>query len=386
MSFEPNKIDWANALLESIAKKIQLNKADYEKAVGRYHLIAEHLSEMYAGTFGKEPVIYPQGSFRIRSTVASYRDDDYDIDLILEIATDPDSNPDDILDLVHDAMVEGQGKLKYGKVEKKRRCVRLRYEGMHIDITPGVLINPANPRVISIFDSHPQRSDHAIANPEGFAQWFDLAVLPQNELAKRTVQAQTFPVPDQEPLEQKPDRILSLQLLKRFRDIACDAGDYDRCPSVLIAKLTAEAPTVSRGGLIADLKSCACYIRDELDVDDPYEENPRCEQDLFTDRWPEATQAHKLLARDLNNLSNRLDALVEAGTLREKQDILISLFGERATKAAFTEVSDNFAKRSASESLSVSTTTGAIGVGMHTPAAAKSLPVKPHKFFGSEDI
>lgn len=384
MTVEVNKIEWANALLEGVARKIQLNKSEHTKAVERYHLIAAYLTGLHTEILGLSPVIYPQGSFRTRSTVSSYRDDDYDIDLILEMNIDHAYKPTDVIDFIGNLMEQGRGQLKYERVEKKRRCVTLRYAGMHLDITPAVLIDPNSSRLISIFDTHPDRSDHVLANPEGFARWFDQRVLPSEVLQKYSVQARTFPVPDQEPLEEKPLRILSLQLLKRYRDITCDAGNYERCPSVLLSKLAANAPQSAHGGLVADLTLATKYVRDSLDVSEPYEENPACNLDLLTDRWPAQTKAHKHFVRDLDSLLLALGQLTGSGTLGDKQKLLEGLFGERAARSVFEDVQKDMARRAQSGLLTAAKVSGAISAPNYSSQAnSNSLPIKPHKFFGS---
>lgn len=382
MTMQINKLDWANSLLEGIARKIQLNKTDHEKAVDRYYRIADYLSGMHTEIIGLNPVIYPQGSFRTRSTISSYRDEDYDIDLILELLIDRAYDPEAVINFIADLMEQGKAKLQFDRVERKRRCVSLKYKGMHLDITPAVLIDPNSLRLVSIFDTNPERPDHVLANPEGFARWFDEAVLPYETRSKFTVQAKTFPVPDQEPLEAKPLRLLSLQLLKRFRDIACDLRNYDRCPSVLLSKLVALAPTSSTGGLLADLTVTTRFVRDRLNVDDPYEENPVCSHDLFTDRWPTDTKAHLKLVADLDRLLNALQMLVSDGTLVEKQTVLEKLFGERAAQSVFSDVHKSLAEKSRQGSLSAAAVSGAISVPTTTISANTGISVKPHRFYG----
>lgn len=384
MGIETNKVEWANALLSSIARKIQLNKSEYAKAVDRYYRIAAILTDEHSSIFGLSPVIYPQGSFRTRSTISAHdRDEEFDIDLISELQTRHDADPDQVLGLLYDALLGRAGELRSESIEKKRRCVTVNYAGMHIDITPAVLIDATNPRVVSIFDTHPERPDHAVANPEGFAQWFDVKVLPATILNERTVQANTHPVPDQEPLEDKPLRLQSLQLLKRYRDLTSDARRYDRCPSVLLAKVVALAPATATGGLLGDLSAAASFVRESLDVDAPYEENPRCGRDILTDRWPNGTNAHREFARDLAALLSALQRLLEGGPLEDKQRLLEQLFGERATRRAFDEVTEEFASRARSGGLSAVKGSGAIPAVAGTKASAHSAPIPSHKFYGA---
>lgn len=372
---------WVDQLLSDVADKIQLAPSSYNKAVDRYYRIAEHLSEEVSGISRYDPVIYPQGSFRVGTTISAQEDDqDYDIDLILELAIDPVAAPDDVLDAVHAAMEKGKGTLKYTSCEKKKRCVTVQYSDMHLDITPAVLIDASNPRVVQIFDCHPDRPDHAIANPEGFAQWFEQQVLTPIQLEDRVAKAQTHPVPDQEQMEEKPLRIVTIQLLKRYRDRACDAGRYERCPSVLLSKLAAEAP--SYGSLKEDLTSAARHVAKVVVAIPPHVDNPREQRDRLSDRWPVTGEDAKALAGDLEHLCVELDKLDEEGTQMQKLAILQRLFGERPARRAFEDAAARMAERSRSGTQEVGKGVGAMVSSAGAAPSSAAISVPKHKFYG----
>jgi hypothetical protein len=364
-----------------VAEKIQLTPSAYERAVDRYYRIAAFLSDSLSGIAGLGPVIYPQGSFRVGSTISAHdNDEDYDIDLVLELNIPAHSDPEMVLQLVQDVMERGRGTLGFKSCRKKKRCVTIEYAEMHLDITPAVLRDASNPRVINIFDRHPERVDHPIANPEGFAQWFDERVLPQQILKERALRAETYPVPDQKPMEEKPNRLLTVQLLKRYRDIACEKRGYNRCPSVLLSRLAVEAP--AGAGLHNDLRSAAQSVAKAVLRIPPPVTNPRCDFDDLSDRWPEDSTDQRSFAQDLQYLDDRLAELAHTGSQAEKQRILQELFGERAGRRAFEAAAKRLGEKSAAGDLKVGLGRGAMG---SLAATAATAAVPQHKFYGSDD-
>ena len=246
---------------------------------------------------------------------------------------------------------------------------------MHLDVTPAVLIPGREARTIGIFDVHPERPDHAMANPEGFAQWFDGMVRPLVVMDKRKVHASTVPVPQQKPAEMKTTRLLSIQLLKRFRDIYCDKRDYDRMPSVLLSKIAAEAP--QGRGLLADLRSVAAYMAPVV-ARPLYVQNPACPEDVLSDRWPKNAVAQRMLSDDLVHLVRKLDELLEDGTQVEKKQIIRELFGENAATQGYLRAGERAAAKSREGRFAVA----AAGGTSIAASSANPIVAPKHRFFG----
>lgn len=363
-------------LLGDVAEKIQISPTAYKEAVTHFETVAAYLHEEQSGLARLDPIVYPQGSFRMGSTISAYDDrEDYDIDLLLELAIGQFTPPETALALVAQALEKAKGRLQFQSLEVKKRCVTLWYKHMHLDVTPAVLIPNRQARVIGIFDVHPDRPDHALANPEGFAQWFDGMVRPRVVIDSRRVHASTIPVPQQKPAELKTTRLLSVQLLKRYRDIRCDARDYDRMPSVLLSKIGAEAP--QGRGLLADLHSVATYMAPV--VARPLQvRNPACPEDLLSDRWPKKGSSQHMLADDLNHLAAKLDELLEEGTQVAKKQIIRDLFGENAAAQGYNRASE----RAAAKSLAGAFSLAAGGGASAAASPAKSVVAPQHRFFG----
>lgn len=363
-------------LLKDVAGKIQISRTAYTEAVSHFDAVAGYMGDEPPEFSGFKPVIYPQGSFRMGSTISAYDDrEDYDIDLLLELEIDRHRLPADVLGMVAKVLANGKGRLQFKDLEIKKRCVTLWYENMHLDVTPAVLMPTQTRRTISIFDTHPDRPDHALANPEGFAEWFDYRVRPHITMDTRLIHASTVPVPQQKPPAHKSDRLLAIQLLKRFRDIHCDNGGYDRMPSVLLSKIAAEAP--QRTGLVADLQSVAEHmapiVEGPLDV-----RNPRCPEDILSDRWPKKEASKQLLGRDLRRLSTKLGDLFREGPQYEKHQTLRDLFGERAATEGFRRA----AERSAEKSREGKFVVAAGGMTSTGASHAKPTIAPSQRFFG----
>ncbi|UTW59655.1 nucleotidyltransferase [Kordiimonas sp. SCSIO 12603] len=352
LNFDQEALD---AVLYEIADKIQLSATKYDLAKDRYKAIADHLNEKESEVARFSPHIYPQGSFRIQTAVSnSDEKDEFDIDLILEMNIDTDNDPDVVLDSVCRSLDRGRYK---GKVEKKRRCVQVQYSDMHLDVTPAVLLSKGLPsRPSQIFDCHPNRANHVEAAPEGFALWFDEQVLPSQLLESRRLvaKASVDPVPDQKQLEEKPPKLVALQLIKRWRDMQDSRrkGDDEKIPSILLSKLAADYLEGGDQSLYSVLTHMTSHLIRLMSQDLGAVLNPSYERDVFTDRWPGARTTsdalpsnQEIFLEDLKVLKANLDEMAGASPNRHRE-LMKTMFGERssASGSALYEGS-NFAQQ-----------------------------------------
>ncbi|MGO7924491.1 hypothetical protein ACC755_35905 [Rhizobium ruizarguesonis] len=87
------------------------------------------------------------------------------------------------------------------------------------------------------------------------------------------------------------DRLVAIQLLKRFRDIQFRGRDGPCPPSVVIAAMALDAGQMS-DSLCDELIAIATHIQREIenaerDLRKVVVANPAHPADVFTDRWPE---------------------------------------------------------------------------------------------------
>jgi len=381
--------DATNFLLQDIAEKIQLRPAEHKLAETRYKAVHGHLERSRLGHIF--PRIYPQGSMAVGATIASKLDnDEYDIDVVLEMGIDAFAYaPGNILDAIFEEL---RGLPGSTRVVRQTRCVTVEYANMHLDVTPAVLIAGEQERTSIIFHSksdgtvEPER--RIIANPWGFAEWFKVRTAPEPDFAKSMFRGDMAidPVPKQEDVEEKSKSLISLQLIKRWRNIVHENRRGRRPPSILLAKLIADNGP-GRGGLFDVLQTqvnalALVFGRDHSRGELIHVCNPACAADVLSDRWPGDLEQQRLFLGDLQSFSRELVDLRSA-RLDDKKKILNRLFGERATVIAYESLAKAAAADNAGGRLLYKTGSGSAVLGGAGISTATNTGVAArHTFFG----
>jgi hypothetical protein len=214
-------------LLADTVIRLQLTATNYNKAVSRYETINEWLDREGSWLRGRVVLMYPQGSMAIGATIASkLRTDEFDIDIIAEMDLPPDADPEAVLDILFESIRGEPGSRYYDVTERRNRCVTVSYsDGMHLDITPAILVPQRLPKTSYIFHHKPETSEtpgyRLLANPHGFAEWFtDTTPLDHvfaEAFAKRTADAESMmaadkaeavPVPAHQGVHQKSKAVI----------------------------------------------------------------------------------------------------------------------------------------------------------------------------------
>src|SRR4051812_33638904 len=100
-------------LLADVAIRVQLTNTDYRKAVERYHAVADWLDRPGSLLQGRVNRLYAQGSVAIGATIASkMRTDEFDIDVIAEVALLVRTPPQLVIDLLY-ASIRGEPGSRY---------------------------------------------------------------------------------------------------------------------------------------------------------------------------------------------------------------------------------------------------------------------------------
>jgi len=397
-------LDPLDALLADVAIRIQLSATDYGKAEARNRTINDHLEREGSVLRGRVNLLYPQGSMAIGATIASrLRTDEFDIDAMAELAIPADTPPQVALDLLFRSVRGERGSRYYDMVERRTRCVTIHYaDRMHIDVTPSVL-RFGEPARTSILFHHKPQDPHELtyrllANPWGFAAWFKeqtpldhafaavfakrAAIWESEVLAKR---ADSVPVPAQQGAHEKAKAVIVLQLLKRWRNVQYDRRNGRRPPSVMMAKLVADAANHTET-LFLELALQAGHMRRVIGAAHAARQkvhviNPRCEHDVLTDRWPASLDEQELFVRDLDRLIARLEEL-PTSDLGRMRGILTELFGENPTGAVFEAYNRQLGESIASgRSMHVPSSSGRV-VAATAVAKARAAPTPAHTFYG----
>ena len=348
-------------LLADIAIRLQLSRTNHSKAVERYRTISDWIEREGSPLKDRVVLFYSQGSMAVGATIISkIKADAFDIDVVAQLDVPADVSPRSPLDLLFESIRGEPGSRYYRMAKRRTRCVTVDYSDMHLDVTPAVRMPDTPERQSWIFHHQPEVPQKPgykpVANPHGFAEWFKRSTPPDPDFAsvfearadeyeqRVLAEADKEPVPKQEPPFRKSQAVIVLQLLKRWRNVQYDKRSGLRPPSIVIAKLVADA--AGRGGRLSEV--LLHQARSVLDFFQLYHDpgqrvrvvNPVCDLDVLTDRWPGSLQDQAVFIHDLENLVCKVEQLIAKCDLAEMQAIMDRLFGEMPTADAFRDFNE----------------------------------------------
>jgi Second Messenger Oligonucleotide or Dinucleotide Synthetase domain len=398
-------------LLAGVAIRVELPPSQHRLADERFHAVRKHIEREGSPLHEKVVWFYPQGSMAIKATIKSHhRTDGYDIDIVSELNLPAWMTPAQILDVLYEAIKGDEGSIYYDMVERQTRCVTIYYaDGMHLDVTPSKLLDETDPRRSHIFHAKPQTptTEHkrVVMNSWGFCDHFNRVLPPdlifEQAYAKRAqdadwktvkADADVKPVPAHSTIEGgKSAAVVALQLLKRNRNLKYAKRKGVRMPpSVMMAKFATDCQLPS-GTISGALDVISGAMLSALQVAEAKGElidvrNPTCNEDRFTDRWPEDRAAQQTYIADLKKFRHELNALMTGNfDLEEMQELLVEMFGEGPARSAIEEQA---------KVLGRAVETGARGIGVAgrvitstvigAPSIITSAMAKPrpHTFYG----
>ena len=158
----------ADEILLELCELLQIKPDQHKAAESAYLEVGHWLSAPESPLMAFDPQIYPQGSLRIGTTNQPIARQEYDLDLVCELAIDWKQleSPSILL-----ADVESRIALhpSYRNVmERRPRCIRLRFGGrFHLDIVPACPDPGAGETGIVIPDR--ELRSWRSSNPKGFA-------------------------------------------------------------------------------------------------------------------------------------------------------------------------------------------------------------------------
>lgn len=397
-------------LLAGVAIRIELPPSQHQLAVERYEAVRKYIEREGSPLHDKVAWFYPQGSMAIKATIKSRRrEDGYDIDIVCELLLPVATSPAEFLDLLFEAIKGEPGSMYHDMVERQTRCITVHYaDGMHLDVTPSMLLDENDPRRSHIFHAKPEASvahhKKVVMNSWAFCEHFNDSLpadlLFEQAYAKRAqgadwrrvqADADVKPVPAHSTIEGgKAAAVVGLQLLKRNRNMRYARRKAVRMPpSVMMAKFAADcqlpmgtiagALDVISGAMLAALETAEA--RGVLiDV-----RNPKCNEDRFTDRWPENRVAQQTYIADLKLFRQQLKALMTGNLdLEEMQLLLVEMFGEGPARSAVEEQAKLLGRAVESGARGIGIVGRVVPAAVASPAiltAAVARP-RPHTFYG----
>ncbi len=397
-------------LLAETAVRIELPPSLHQIAVDRYAAVRKYVERPDSPLHDKVTWFYPQGSMAIRATIKSHRrDNGYDIDIVAELLL-RNATPDQVLDILFEAINGPKGSMYHGMVERQTRCVTVNYaDGMHLDITPAELLNENDPRHSHIFHAKPgepaAKHLRLEMNSWAFCDWFNVKtpadLLFEEAYGRRALahdsyrvlaEADVKPVPGHSSTQAgKSASVVALQLLKRNRNVLYVPRKNMRMPpSVMMARFAADAsaPGSSISGALDVISGAMLAALEEADrrgvlID---VRNPMCANDRFTDRWPENAQAQRQYIADLKHFRRQLAmTMSDQYTLAQKRDLLVAMFGEGPAQSAVNDYAAALGRAVETGKRTIAPSGKVIPISsIATPAVVAPAAAQPrgHTFYG----
>ncbi len=395
------------------AIRLELPPSMHRLAIERYIAIRKHIERLGSPLMDRVRIFYPQGSMAIRATIRTpWRDQGYDIDIVAELILPVGTSPSKVLDLLFEAIRGEKGSRYYDCTKRQTRCVTVYYaDGMHLDVSPSIMISEQDERLSTIFHAKPEEPPSAhypvIINSYAFVEHvrartpIDLTF--ERRYAREVkrykfmitdvkADADVVEVPGHSSEEGgKSAIIVALQLLKAYRDERYRKRSGRRLPpSVMLTKFAADV-AVPGLSLVQALEVLSAHSLAELTAADRAGKlidvrNPTCKADRFTDRWPETAPDQRLFIADLGDFRRYLAELTSGRlSMSEVQKLLGDMFGVGPAQSAIKDLAEQHGSVVRSGQRTHATPFG----GVRTAAAAIASPkivsarTPNHTFYGS---
>ena len=388
---------YTDQLLAEIAARIQLSPSRHRQAIQRYQTVAKWLERDGSPLQDNVSQMYPQGSMAIGATILSRDSDDrYDIDVAAELDLPQDSSPKLILDTLYQVVKGERGSQYYAMTRRRSRCVTIEYAEMHLDITPMIRRLFTPDRESWIFENRketPTIERRLIANPHGFAEWFnELTQVADDPFARAfgaiaksydILAADLEPVPDHEELENKSQPTIVLQLIKQWRNVQYQGREDKGPPSVVLSRIVAESSDPSRS-LSKDLEITANKVATYIEMHNRSGQpitNPVCEQDILTDRWRVGSPEAVTFVQNLRRLAAEIGRVNSGCELGDARRLLAGLFGEYPTREAMNRYAERVGQAIRNNETSHEAVTGSVVVpSVANSRSRNTRPTRPHQF------
>ena len=315
-----------DSILTEICRALQLTQTQFEDAERKYKAVGEWLSVPGTILAAGKPSIFPQGSAATQTTVRPRTHEEFDLDLVIQIALEI-ADPMVLYNIIGARLREHH---YYGSIlQAMKRCWRLNYAGnFHMDILPAKPDRSKAGNAIWVPDT--KLNAWSPSNPKDFAAWFNH----QAERASLIEARKLEPLPELDDADDRPPLKRAVQLLKRHRDVYFN-GDDDAPRSVVLTTLSGQnyagEESVFRA-LVGILDRIAADIARSPEI--MVVPNPANPAENFAESWQHNELAYRRFVKFVNDSRQEIRKLMDktiAGGLVADLD---ALFGESPTKKA----------------------------------------------------
>ncbi|NLI92700.1 MAG: nucleotidyltransferase [Peptococcaceae bacterium] len=376
-----NQVIQIEDLLNRIGDKLQLNKTRRETIEKSYSTIAR-LFDNDDGLFkGVAVDIYPQGSYRIGTTVRPIHQNEYDLDFVLQpqMLWREGLNPLEVLKHVQSRIV--LSKEYENKTEILKRCVRINYTDYHMDILPAFPERYIQNLSVKVPDK--KLKDWKDSCPKGYAKWFELRCLQRKHIALEKM-AKIEPLPQEMPYEFKEPLQRAVQIIKRSRDIFFeDKPDFSPI-SIILTTLAAkyyDGESTAFEAVCNIVEQINCEIQKTVGVMEVY--NPINENEKFSEKWDNNNFLYKAFKDFMQYLKEQFINLKNARGIAQVNQILKQLLGETLSEEAINEQAFYVNKSRNNQSLGIVKPAAALTIISPGSFDKESVqPIRKHNFYG----
>jgi hypothetical protein len=369
-------------ILELAAASLQITPTQRDRASTAYDSVTAWLGQEGSPLEGYDPLLFPQGSLRLGTTVKPLKTNEFDLDVVCLVKMNGGVTPGQVYDLVWDRM-SAHG--TYRPIMKRMpRCIRLNYAAdsqFHLDIVPAIPDYARGGTFMRIPERpSPRLSTWRTSDPKGYAYWFERQVVYLEKYAR----AQVEPLPAHVTAAEKPALNKSVQLLKRWRDVRFK-DDMHLAPSSIIlttlaADLYASEPTCC-DALTNILEGLVTFARSNRRL----LVNPANPDEVISEKWLEDEGAYQAFCARIVEFRDRWQKVLDAARspiqgIGDVAKQLYELFGEPvygAIKAAEQRVATARAGRTL-----YMDKTGTLVASLPAASTSTLSRVRPNTFHG----
>lgn len=412
-------------ILDVLGENLGITESQHDAAIRSYKAVGSWLTNEDSELAAYKPVVSPQGSFIIGTTIQTIDPDgDMDLDIICELnGKRPDWTQKDVKEIVGDQLMKHK---KYESIldDEGRRCWTLRYrengssnERYHMDILPAInthgysiILEKAysnlkdqniEEMVLSITDNERPEYSYSIepsewlqSNPFGYAKWF--MNIADNIKGKRTKMFSLNESVNPTPKYQK-DRLplqRAVQLLKRHRDIMFkDYNDEDKkekpisCIITTLAAKSYDGEDNITDALLAIVNNMGNHIEERYDYDlnryVKWVSNPVNETENFADRWAlSGSKREEFFFNWIKRLKVDFGIFQSSFNRINLSESLKKSFGSEPVIKTFSDVGNRMRLLTGSGNNHVDRKLGLVGAV--TTGLSSVSKVQSHNFFGND--
>jgi hypothetical protein len=370
-------------ILDLIGVSVQLTQPQFEKAETSYHAVADWLGAEESEVRQYQPDIFAQGSLRLDTTVRPLSHTEFDLDLVCLVQISDQVSPAAVYDLLLRRM-RAHG--TYDKIiVEMPRCIRLDYSGdFHLDIVPAVPDPACRPGETCMKIPDRPKRRWRDTNPKGYSGWFEVQCAKRRlveKAARFSANADVEPLRDPAPAYMKPPLRLSVQLFKRWRDLAFEGREHLAPSSIVLTTLSGtlyQGESHPTDALLTILDGIYHWSQrvEQIELMNP--SNPK---ECLTDRWKENPEAYDAFIEAVYAFRTAMHKLVEGGRYPDMIDDLKEMFGDWPVARAFTKFAER-RKAASGSNLLMERATGILSVSAAPVVAPGYFKSKGHTFHG----